>query len=140
MNNKEYKKTYKPFIAWLVGFLLISVIIPMFLDLSSKMSILTLLLIMVIALYILMLIIYRGEYVYWINGGPSYKEAKSGGSEKRKKYAKAHLDLFLKMTLICFIYALISIIFNLHTWIDILVISLTTIVTAFLTVSIKFEK
>lgn len=31
-----------------------------------------------------MFIIYKGEYVYWINGGPNFKEAKEASSENIK--------------------------------------------------------
>lgn len=140
MGNKDYNKTYKPFILWIIGFPTISIIIQKFFDSSRKMSILIMLLSTVIAIYMLMLIIYKGEYVYWINGGPSYEEAKSAGSQKRKQYAKAHLELFFKMTLVCFLYGLISIIFKFPQFIDISLISLAIIITALLTIPIKFDK
>ena len=87
-----------------------------------------------------MLIIYIGEYVYWINGGPNYKEAKLAGSEKRKEYAKAHLDIFLKMMLMSFLYGILSLLFKFSIWVDILLISLIVIIAAFLTIPIKFNK
>lgn len=138
MKKKEYIKTWKPFIAWIIGFPIISIVISLFLNTSAKISALIMLLITVISIYILMLIIYKGEYVYWINGGPTYEEAKSGGSKRRKKYAKAHLDLFSKMTLVCIGYGLISIMLNFPIWIDIIIISGAIIVTAFATIPIKF--
>lgn len=140
MNDKEYIKTYKPLIAWLIGFPIMIIFITRFIDSSEKISVLISLLMMVISLYILMLIIYKGQYVYWINGGPNYEEAKIAGSEKRKQYAKAHLDLFGKMTLVCFIYGLISLLFRVSIFIDIIIISGAIIVTAFQTVPIKFGK
>ena len=140
MNDKEYIKTYKPLIAWLIGFPIMIIFITKFIDSSEKISVLISLIMMVISLYILMLIIYKGQYVYWINGGPSYEEAKIAGSEKRKQYAKAHLDLFGKMTLVCFIYGLISLLFRVSIFIDIIIISGAIIVTAFQTVPIKFGK
>lgn len=141
MNNKKYKKTYKPLIAWLIGYPVIAIIIIERLSiLSTKVSTLVSLIIMVISLYILMFIIYKGEYVYWINGGPNYEEAKSAGSEKRKEYAKAHLNIFLKMMLISFLYGIISLFFNFSIWMDILLISLLIIIIAFSTILIKFNK
>lgn len=140
MKNKEYIKTYKPFIAWLIGFPIINIMILKFIDESEKISVLVSLFTMVVALYVLMIIIYKGEYIYWINGGPSYEEAKTAGSEKRKQYAKAYLDLFRKMTLVCFMYVLVSLLFRFHIFIDIIIISGAVIVTAFKTVPIKFEE
>lgn len=138
MNDKEYIKTYKPFILWLAGFPIMGIMIPNSLNLSVKISALITLLIIVIYLCILMLIIYKGEYIYWINGGPSYEKAKSAGSERRKKYAKAHLDLFSKMTLTCLTYGLISLLFTFPTWLDIIVISGVIVVTAFASIPIRF--
>lgn len=141
MNNKEYKKTYKPLIAWLIGFPVIAIIIAERLsNLSTKIATLLSLIIMVISLYILMFIIYKGEYVYWINGGPNYEEAKLAGSEKRKEYAKAHLDIFFKMMLISFLYGILSLLLKFPIWIDIVLISLIIIITAFSTIPIKFNK
>ncbi|WP_333638321.1 hypothetical protein [Tissierella praeacuta] len=141
MNNKEYKKTYKPLIAWLIGFPVIAIIIAERLsNLSTKIATLLSLIIMVISLYILMFIIYKGEYVYWINGGPNYEEAKLAGSEKRKEYAKAHLEIFFKMMLISFLYGIVSLLLKFPIWIDIVLISLIIIITAFSTIPIKFNK
>jgi len=141
VNNKEYKKTYKPLIVWLIGFPVIAIIIAERLsNLSTKIATLLSLIIMVISLYILMFIIYRGEYIYWINGGPNYEEAKLAGSEKRKEYAKAHLDIFFKMMLISFLYGILSLLLKFPTWIDIVLISLIIIITAFSTIPIKFNK
>ncbi|MGJ0848054.1 hypothetical protein ACR77J_15300 [Tissierella praeacuta] len=141
MNNKEYKKTYKPLIAWLIGFPVIAIIIAERLsNLSTKIATLLSLIIMVISLYILMFIIYKGEYVYWINGGPNYEEAKLAGSEKRKEYAKAHLEIFFKMMLISFLYGILSLLLKFPIWIDIVLISLIIIITAFSTIPIKFNK
>ncbi|TCT15644.1 hypothetical protein EDC18_103352 [Natranaerovirga pectinivora] len=141
MNNKNYKKTYKPLIAWIIAFLVITIIIALTLsDVSRKVSVLGFLISMVISLYILFFIIYKGEYVYWINGGPDYEEAKEATSEKRKKYAKAHLDKFLKMMLISFLYSIISLLFNFSTWIDFLLIIMLIIITGISTISIKYDK
>ncbi len=140
MSDKEYIKTYKPLIAWLIGFIVISIVVPITLKLSSKISTSITMLIMVLSLYLLMVMIYKGEYVYWINGGPSFEQAKSAGSEKRRQYAKAHLDLFGRMLIVSFFYLLISLLFKFYLWIDILMISLVVIVTAFATVPIKFDK
>lgn len=49
------------------------------------------------------------------------------------------MDIFYKLMLICFLYAILSIVFNFATLIDILVISLAILVTAFTTIPIKFD-
>lgn len=141
MNNTKYKKTYKPLLLWLIGFPIITIIlVENFFNVSKKVSVLSTLIIVVISIYVLMLIVYKGEYVYWINGGPNYEEAKEAGSEKRKKYAKAHLDIFFKMMLISFLYGIISLLLVFSIWIDTLLILLLIIIAAFLTIPIKFNK
>jgi len=143
LKNKEFTKTYKPFIGWLIGFLIISILIPIimdnFFDVSAKVLTLITLFITVISLYLLMLLVYKGEYVYWINGGPDYEKAKAAGSKKRKKYAKAHFDLFTKMTVVCCGYGMVSILLNMSIWIDSIIITAIVVVTGFLTIPIKFD-
>lgn len=140
INNKEYTKTYKPLVAWFIAYLIIPVVIIMNINLSEKMETLIYLFLTVLGIDILLFIIYKGEYVYWFTGGPNFKEAKALGSKSRKQYAKEILDLFIKMTIICLIYAIISIVFKFTTGIDIIIISLAIVVAAFLSMPIKFKK
>lgn len=141
VKENEYKKTYKPFIAWLIGFPVILMVITKILgEFSIKVSVLTTLILTVVSLYLLMLIIYKGEYVYWINGGPTYEEAKEAGSEVRKKYAKEHLDIFFKIMKVTLVYGVISFLLKLSIWVDIPFITLNVMVAAFATLSINFEK
>lgn len=141
VNKRDYKKTYKAFIAWLIGFPIILIFITKMLgDLSIKVSVLVTLILTVISLYALMLIIYKGEYVYWINGGPNFEEAKEAGSEKRKEYAKAHLDVFSKITLISLVYGAISLFLKLSMWLDIVVITMIVVIATFSTITIGFDE
>lgn len=107
-NRGEYKKTYKPLIGWIVTYVPLNIIIIMAIDrllpvpkeIATKASVLFSLLFMVLALYMLMLMIYRGEYVYWINGGPSFKEAHEMTSEERRAYAGKYVDVFLRIMIV----------------------------------------
>lgn len=139
MKEKEYKKTYKLLILWLILFPLIAIVIPLrFINASEKILALALMTINLVAIYLLMLLIYKGEYVYWINGGPSFEEARQAGSEKRREYARAHLDIFLKYTLLGLIYLPVSLILNFSMWIDMLFIFMLIVIAALKTVGIKF--
>lgn len=141
MNSKEYEKTYKPFIAWLIGFPIFLILITKGLaNLSVKISVLVTLILTVFSLYLLMLMIYKGEYVYWINGGPTFEEAKEAGSEKRKEFAKAHLDIFSKITWLSFVYGAISLLLKFNMWLDIVVIIMMVVIGTFSTIMIEFEK
>lgn len=139
MKENEYKKTYKPLILWLILFPLIAIVIPLrFINASEKILALALMTISLVAIYLLMLLIYKGEYVYWINGGPSFEEARQAGSEKRREYARAHLDIFLKYTLLGLIYLPVSLILNFSMWIDMLFIFMLIVIAALKTAGIKF--
>lgn len=133
-------KTYKPFIAWIFLFPIIITAPWGLIYLSEKSQVIFSLIMTVFTLDILMLIIYKGEYVYWINGGPTFKEAKASNSENRKQYAKAHLDIFLKMTVFIFLYAILSLSFKLSIWVDIVIFSLAIVIATFKTVLIRFKK
>lgn len=128
------------FIAWLVLFPAVILPIRLFPNLSLKISVSILLFLLVMSIYLLVFIIYKGEYVYWYTGGPSYEEAKSAGSTKRKEYAKAHLDLFRKMTLISSLYLLLSFFFYFSIYIDILIVSLAIVLATLKSTPIKFNK
>jgi len=73
------------------------------------------------------------------NGGISFAEAKAAGSQRRKAYAAARLSVFLKTTLLCCVYLLISSIFRLPMGIDILLISSAIVVAAIKTMLIRFD-
>ncbi len=140
MSAKEYKKTYKPFILWLILFpILFSV--PSFLlkHYSGKIQVSVVLFLTMMSLYILMFVIYRGEYVYWINGGPTFKQAKEAGSKVRKQYAKSHLKISGSMFAVGTVYLVGSQILNFNIWIDIIVISVLIIVSAIKTMTIRFN-
>ena len=139
MKEKKYKKTYKPFIIWLILLPLLAIVIPsIFINASVKIQALAVMLTSIISIYLLILIIYKGEYVYWITGGPSFEEASLAGREKRRRYAKAHLDIFSKYTLLGLLYVPVSLAFDISMWIDILVLSMLIVIAAFRTIPIKF--
>ncbi|WP_417202195.1 hypothetical protein [Acetoanaerobium sticklandii] len=140
MSEERYKKTYKPLIAWMISFPIILTIPSIFLNkFSEKIEIVAILAMIMLSVYVLILIIYHGEYVYWINGGPSFKEAKEASSEVRKEYARAHLEKFKNIFIKGFIYLIFSLVLNLSIWIDIVVVSLMIIVAAIKTMPIKFK-
>lgn len=139
---KDYQKTYKPFLLWIGLFVVVITIIPLCLEhvLPPFMDVMDLILyITVIMVDVLFYMVYKGEYVYWINGGPSFEEAKEAGSECRKEYAFLHLRVFLILTGILFIYALISIWQGFSMWIDFMVFIVGIIGAMFMTIPIKFQ-
>lgn len=149
IDQQSYKKTYKPLILWMILFIAACTLIPTVINQilqelfqinwGAGAEVRVILMFMVIAIDGLMWMIYAGEYVYWINGGPSFEEAKAAGSEKRKAYAGAHLRVFLKMTLVCCVYIVISSFFRLPMLIDIALIASAIVAAAIKTMPIRFN-
>lgn len=97
--DKEYKKTYWPLALWCIA------LVPVMLGISlpaeragvDERGVVALMMTVVaLMLILLMWIIWKGEYVYWINGGPSFEEAKAAGSEARREFAWKHLAAISK--------------------------------------------
>ncbi len=140
---KEYKKTYLPLILWIILYTVIIIagviLLDKYIAVSTKIFTDLTCLITIFTLDILFYIMYQGEYAYWINGGPSFEKAKEAGSEARKKYLLNHLKIFLKMTILCLLYFVVSYFFKISFWIDFIVFLSATIIAAFFTIPIKFE-
>lgn len=136
-----YKKTYKPLIIWMVMIIVVEVggilILSNFTHnnrIETKVS----LLIIMLMLDLLFYIVYKGQYVYWINGGPSYEIAKNEDPERRKKFAWLHLKLFLQASVIFVLYVIISYLLQWGFLYDVLVFALLVIVQAIRSIRIKF--
>lgn len=137
----EYqKKSYKLLILWfaflfilLTSVNLIQVIYP---DISTSIFIKILMMLLNVALLVLFYLIYKTESIYWING-MSYDKAKSMNSEQRKKYAWDHLIIFFQAFIVSFIYCIISYVLKFPMAIDIIIIPLVIVISAFRTVGIK---
>lgn len=139
---KEYRKTYRPFIAWILllfAVLLAAVILPAPFVSGETQTQITVIATLVM-LDVLMLIIYRGEYVYWINGGPSFEQARDAGSAARKAYALAHLKPFLWATLVSAALMFASLLLDWPVWTDALGACGALIIAALTTTRIKFPK
>lgn len=141
--EKEYKKTYLPLILWIILYTVIIVATVLILDkyiiLTNKTLTDITCIITIISLDILFYIMYRGEYAYWMNGGPNFEKAKEAGSKARKGYLLAHLKVFIKMTILCFLYLIASYIFKISYWIDFIVFLIAVIIAVFVTIPIKLE-
>lgn len=141
--EKEYKKTYVPLVLWFilftVGITAGVILLDKYIEVSNKIFMDLTCIIIIFALDILFYIMYRGEYAYWINGGPNFEKAKEAGSEARRGYLLDYLKVFLKMTILCLFYLMISYFFKISYWIDIIVIFISIIIAAFATIPFKFE-
>lgn len=96
--KRAYEKRYWPLVLWLIA--LVAGMIGSA-ELADRAGLsgrgmtavsMTALILLLAALFVL---IWKGEYVYWINGGPDYDQAKAAGSDHRRAYAWQHLRAML---------------------------------------------
>ena len=132
------KKSYKGFFLWLALFLF--GFYPLLLISGDNGNTATKLTLLYTTLMVagLMIIIERTDKVYWING-VTFEEAEKAGYEKRMEFAAAHTRKFNAFAVIHTVFTVISFIFNLSIWLDIIVMLVGLIVTAFSTINIRLE-
>lgn len=137
---KAYRKTYKPLILWCIALPAVLLAISLLPIANGAMLTRLTLLTMVVMLILLMAIIYFGEYVYWINGGPTFEQARAADSQTRKAYAWAHLRAFLWSGAASFALITISCIAHWPIGVDITGVCLCVIIAAFSTIRIQLGR
>ena len=96
---KDYKKIYWPLIAWALALLPVmlgAAAIAERAGLGDRGMVAAMMVVVMLMLLLLMWMIWKGEYVYWFSGGPSFEEAKAACSKVRREYAWRHLAAMLK--------------------------------------------
>ena len=138
--STEYIKTYKPLAIWLGAYVAVLAALPatLFSALPGGMLTSAMLACVYLGLLALFILIHQGGYVYWINGGPSFEEARDAGEESRRAYAWAHLKRFLAAGAALVPYLVLSSVFNWPTWLDIIIFGAAVIAAALSTVNIRF--
>lgn len=132
----EYKKSYFGLWMWLLGFCGLYFLCCFLPELKTKLMMSILDNIMTISLFILTLIIYITEKIYWYNS-TDYETALNAGSERRKAFAMAHMKRFGGFAALYLVYSIISILTGIPYGIDITVAIIGTIVAAVSTIPIK---
>ena len=130
------KKSYLGFVLWIFGMAsaqLATVLLP---KMDSHLQIVIYMNIVVISIFVLSLIIYLTENVYWYNG-VEFSEALEAGTEKRKAYALSHMKRFGGFTGIFIVYSCIAILIGIPMGIDIIITVVGLITTAISTIHIK---
>lgn len=134
--EKEYRKSYKGFVIWLIVFSL-SLFGVAFLPVEDGALIgRAICLLTLVGLQTLMLIIVRTERVYWFNG-VSYEEAEAAGSERRRAFAWAHFKRFGWCTLLGAACILLAQLMGWPIWIDLALTFVALMTAAFSTLRIK---
>lgn len=130
------KKSYTGFVVWLIGFVVL-IMLPSFLP-TEDIGLIVRLIdnIMTISLEILMLIIYKTEKVFWING-VSYEAAVEAGSDRRRAYALRYVKRFGIFAATFLLYSVIAQVLRLPFGIDIAAVTVGIVVCAFSTMQFK---
>ena len=138
--SDAYVKTYKPLLIWFCAFMAVLTALPLALGWFLPENILTpaMLFCVYLGLLALFILIHRGGYVYWINGGPSFEEAKEADESLRRAYAWAHLKRFLFSGAALIPYLTLSSVFHWPTWLDIIIFGAAVISAALSAAKIRF--
>ncbi len=112
-----YKKSYTGFVLWMLGFVaaLLGICFLPTQDEQVLMRLIMLLLAWGVAS--MAFIIWKTEYVYWING-TTFEEAEAAGSERRKAFAWRHLRIFGMFALMMTVVSCATYLLGWSAWID----------------------
>ena len=134
----EYKKSYKGFVYWLLGYLLLCFGPILFLGEGMDGGLYTRYLMIVTALDMAVLawIILKKEAVYWYNG-VEFEEAAKAGSERRKAFAQKHFLLFSRFAAAYLVFSMLMMVLHVSFWVDFAVATVGLIAAAISTVRFK---
>ena len=138
---REYKKSYTPLILWsivLTPAMVAAGMLSESMGMNDRSIVAVSMLTVIVMLLVLMWIIWKGEYVYWITGGPSFEQAKAVGSEKRRDYAWRHFAAILKGSAIALVLLTAEYFLKAHVLVMILSTAVCIIAAAISTASIKW--
>lgn len=132
----ELKKSYKGLVWWVIIFTAV-LFLFCFVRIEDEGLIMRLICAeMNCGVAILAYMVYRTEYVYWYNG-TTYEEAVAAGSERRKEFAKKHLDRFAVCAAATLLYSSAAHALGWPFWIDMVLSTALLIAAAISTVKIK---
>ena len=132
----EYKKSYAGFWVWLLVMCNLTLGGAFLPDMGTQILVAIIDNVMTISIFVLTLMIYLNEKVYWYNG-TSYEEAREAGSMRRKAFALAHMKRFGGFAAIFLLYSIVSILVGISYWIDIVVVTAGLVIAAISTMKIK---
>ncbi len=140
---KEYKKRYWPMVVWALA--LMPVMLGAYygaraLGAEENGCMLAMLLAMLGMLMALMLLIWRGEHVYWLTGGPDFEAAKQAGQAARREYGRRHFIVMGRAALAAAALSVGAYFLNLAEWAMPLVLAVCIVAGAISTMKIKWEE
>lgn len=136
MDYKDYKKSYKGLIIYLMAFFAVLIIVGILSVWKNFMPALIIVNTMTVGITGLMYVIYKTENVYWING-IDYEKALLASSERRKDFALRHLKRMGKAAIFGLVISGMSLIFEWNSWIVYVIVIITFIGSAISTMNFK---
>ena len=134
--EKEYQKSWKGFVIWLVVFVAaLAGVMLLPLEDGALVSRLILLL-MLWWIQALTVQIFLTEQVYWYNG-VEFEDAKAAGSERRRAYAWAHVKRCGWATLLGTAVTLLAQLLRWPVWLDMIAVFVLLMAAAFSTIRFK---
>lgn len=126
------KKSYKGFALWMIGFVAVVLAVSLLPIEDNELLVRIVNNLCTAGIEVLMLLIYKTEKVFWING-VSYEEAVEAGSDRRRAYAWRYVKIFGILTAAFFLYSLIAQILHLPWGIDVALVIVALTVCALYT-------
>ena len=131
-----YKKSYTGFVIWLIGFCVVVVGACFLPNLGTQLTLAVVDNASTIGIFILTLLIYQTESVYWYTG-TSYEDAKAVGSERRKAFALAHMKRFGCLALMFLAYSVVSLMVGIPYGFDVTIACAGILIVALSTIKLK---
>jgi len=138
---KDYKKTYWPLIAWTLALLPVmlgAAAIAERAGLGDRGMVAAMMVVVMLMLLLLMWMIWKGEYVYWFSGGPSFEEAKAAGSEVRREYAWKHLIAMIRGCMAALVLLAVGYFLGMHEVVMVLLTAVCIVAAAVSTMKIRW--
>lgn len=139
---KEYRKNYRPLVLWSLALLPVMIGVATLAEkggTDERGMIAVMMITVMLMLILLMWMIWKGEYVYWISGGPSFEEAKAADREVRREFAWRHFTAMLRGELATTALLLIEYALGAHEIVMALSVGAGIVASAISMIGIKWE-
>lgn len=130
------KRSYRGFVLWMAGYFVLMVSVS-FLPIKDNGLLMRIFDFLTAAsIEVLMLIVYKTEKVFWING-IGYEDAVEAGAERRKALALRYVKRFGTLTVGIFLFSIGAQLLRLPYWADLCVVTAAFVGCAFSTIRFR---
>ncbi len=130
------KRSYRGFVLWMAGYFALMISASFLPIKDNELQARIFYFLTAASIEVLMLIVYKTEKVFWING-IRYEDAVEAGSERRKALALRYVKRFGSLTLGIFLFSVGAQLLKLPCWVDLCVVIVAFVGCAFSTIRFK---